>query len=213
MLRKVETSVTIAWDDVNCIERNSNITGYVVHFSPPSMSGTDSVMVAGTGDAGGMVTIHGLDLSTQYSIQVAAVNSDGDVGVLSTALSVQTASVTSKSGSAIFSFYSNEMSSILNFVAYILVNLNPNHYFHNQVWDAISVQMLACVLLLCYGCVGQFYTKCIFHDCMQHEHCVYKFCYFYHLATHKACDQLILSLLYVSKSVCLFVHPLLSHVQ
>ena len=101
MLRIVEISITIAWDAVNCIERNSNITGYVVRYTPPSTSGNDSVMVSGIGDAGGMVTIDGLAPSTQYSIQVAAVNSDGDVGVLSTALSVQTAPVASKSRSAI----------------------------------------------------------------------------------------------------------------
>jgi len=92
-LREVETtsiSVTIAWDAVSCTERNSIITGYVVRYTPPSTSGNDRVMVAGTGDAGGMVTIDGLTPSTQYSIQVAAVNSDGDIGVLSTALSVQT---------------------------------------------------------------------------------------------------------------------------
>ena len=98
-LREVETtsiSVTIAWDAVSCIERNSIITGYVVRYTPPSTSGNDSVMVAGTGGAGGMVTIDGLDPSTQYSIQVAAVNSDGNIGVFSTALSVQTALGASK---------------------------------------------------------------------------------------------------------------------
>jgi len=98
-LREVETTstnVTIAWDAVNCIERNSDITGYVVWYTPPSTSGNDRVMVAGTGGAGGMVTIDGLDPSTQYSIQVAAVNSDGNIGVSSTALSVQTALGASK---------------------------------------------------------------------------------------------------------------------
>ena len=98
-LRGVETTsmnVTIVWDAVNCIERNSDITGYVVRYTPPSTSGNDSVMVAGTGGAGGMVTIDGLDPSTQYSIQVAAVNSDGNIGVFSTALSVQTALGASK---------------------------------------------------------------------------------------------------------------------
>ena len=99
MLRLVgtsSTSITIAWDAVNCTERNSNITGYVVHFTPPSTSGNDSVMVAGTGDAWGMVTIDGLAPSTQYSIQVAAVNNDSNVGVFSTALSVQTSLVACK---------------------------------------------------------------------------------------------------------------------
>ena len=108
MLRKVETSITIAWNAVNCIEHNSNITGYVVRYTPPSTSGNDCVMVAGTGEAGGMVTIDGLTPNTQYSIQVAAVNSNGDVGVLSTALSVQTTPVTSKSRSVIQPLLKNE---------------------------------------------------------------------------------------------------------
>ena len=95
MLRAVGTSstnITIAWDAVNCTERNSNITGYVIRFIPPSTSGNDSVMVAGTGDAGGMVTIDRLTPSTQYSIQVAAVNSDGSVGLAAVSLSVNTSS-------------------------------------------------------------------------------------------------------------------------
>ena len=54
------------------------------------------MMVAGTGDAGGMVTIDELTPSTLYSIQVAAVNRDGDVGVLSAPLSVQTDFLASK---------------------------------------------------------------------------------------------------------------------
>ena len=95
-METTSTNITIAWDAVSCIERNSIVTGYVVHYTPPSTNGTDSVMVAGTGYAGGMVTIDGLAHSTQYSIQVAAVNSDGDIGVLSTVLSVQTARVASK---------------------------------------------------------------------------------------------------------------------
>ena len=93
MLRAVgttSTNITIAWDAVSCAERNSNITGYVVHYTPPSTSGNDSVMVAGTGGAGGTVTIDGLTPSTQYSILVAAVNSDGSVGLATASLNVTT---------------------------------------------------------------------------------------------------------------------------
>ena len=95
MLRAVEissTNIIVAWDAVNCTERNSNITGYVVRYTPPSTSGNGSVMVAGRGDAGGMVTIDGLTPSTQYSIQVAAVNSNGSVGVPTAPLSMNTLS-------------------------------------------------------------------------------------------------------------------------
>ena len=83
------TNITIAWNAVNCTERNSNITGYVVRYSPPSSGGIDSVTVTGTGDAGSRVTLDRLTPSTQYSIRVAAVNSDGAVGEFS-AISVQT---------------------------------------------------------------------------------------------------------------------------
>ena len=83
------TNITIAWNSVNCTERNSNITGYVIRYTPPSSGGIDSVTVAGTGDAGGRVTLDRLTPSTHYSIQVAAVNSDGAVGEFS-AISVHT---------------------------------------------------------------------------------------------------------------------------
>ena len=94
-LREVGTSptnITVAWDAVNCIDRNSIIDGYEVRYTPPSTSGSDSVMVSGMGDVGGMITIVGLTPFTRYSIRVAAVNRVGDVGVLSAALSVATPS-------------------------------------------------------------------------------------------------------------------------
>ena len=74
---------------------NSNITGYVVRYTPPSSGGIDSVTVAGTGDAGGRVTLDRLTPSTQYSIRVAAVNSDGAVGEFS-AIRTSTGSADSK---------------------------------------------------------------------------------------------------------------------
>ena len=72
-----------------CIDRNSNITGYTVRYTPSSSSGTNGVMVAGTGESGGMLTIENLAPSTQYTIQVAAVSNNGAVGEFST-ISVQT---------------------------------------------------------------------------------------------------------------------------
>jgi len=48
--------------------------------------------VEGTGDAGGMVTIDGLTPSTQYSIQVAAVNSNVSTELAAASLSVNTSS-------------------------------------------------------------------------------------------------------------------------
>ena len=51
--------------------------------------------VAGTGDAGGRVTLDRLTPSTQYSIRLAAVNSDGAVGEFS-AIQTSTGSADSK---------------------------------------------------------------------------------------------------------------------
>lgn len=83
------TSVVVVWGTVVCIDRNSNITGYTVRYTPSSSSGTNGVMVAGTGESGGMLTIENLAPSTQYTIQVAAVSNNGAVGEFST-ISVQT---------------------------------------------------------------------------------------------------------------------------
>ena len=83
------TSVVVVWGTVKCIDRNSNITGYMVRYTPNSSSGTNDVMVAGTGESGGRLTIDELAPSTQYTIQVAAVSIDGAVGQFS-AISVQT---------------------------------------------------------------------------------------------------------------------------
>jgi len=94
MLREVNitsTSITIAWDAINCVDRNGNIIGYEVHYVPSPSRGTGSVVVARTGDAGNVLTIDGLTPSTCHFIQVAAVNSYGALGQLSTAIIVQTA--------------------------------------------------------------------------------------------------------------------------
>ena len=144
-METTSTNITIAWDAVSCIERNSNITGYVVRYTPPSTSGTDSVMVSGTGDAGGMVTIDGLAHSTQYSIRVAAVNSNGNIGVLSTVLSVQTACVASKC-TCVYVPAADQVFRLLNICSFIIACLsrtNPNCYFHVQAEDNMQALMPA----------------------------------------------------------------------
>ena len=77
MLREMGTSSTtifIAWDAVNCTERNSNITGYEVRYGPvngaslnASISGADNLTY----------TASGLMVSTNYSFEVAAESSSG----------------------------------------------------------------------------------------------------------------------------------------
>ena len=62
------TALNVQWEAVPCIEQNGDITGYTVR-----------VLESGEMDVGDVneVTISELTPSTTYSIQVAAVNSEG----------------------------------------------------------------------------------------------------------------------------------------
>ena len=71
------SSITVQWEAVNCIHRNGDITGYSVRY------GVQTVNVSGGGAT--QTIISGLTASTEYSIQVAAVNSAG-TGVYSNAI-------------------------------------------------------------------------------------------------------------------------------
>ena len=66
-------SITVHWEEVDCLDRNGAITGYVARaLSNGREEGTASV----DGDDR-EATISGLTPSTQYIVQVAAVNSAG----------------------------------------------------------------------------------------------------------------------------------------
>ena len=62
----------MAWDGVECLERNTEITGYTVNYDPPSSDGRDELLAHGSGNNGGSVIFRGLTPFTTYSIQVAA---------------------------------------------------------------------------------------------------------------------------------------------
>ena len=65
--------ITVHWEEVDCLDRNGAITGYVARaLSNGREEGTASV-----GGDDREVTISGLTPSTQYIVQVAAVNSAG----------------------------------------------------------------------------------------------------------------------------------------
>ena len=66
------SSITLQWDMVPCLEQNGDITGYRVQYN-------DSLYIFGD-DLG--ATIIGLTPSTIYYVQVAAMNSAG-IGVYS----------------------------------------------------------------------------------------------------------------------------------
>ena len=66
-------SITVHWEEVDCLDRNGAITGYVARaLSNGREEGTASV-----GGDDREATISGLTPSTQYIVQVAAVNSAG----------------------------------------------------------------------------------------------------------------------------------------
>ena len=72
------TTITVQWGSVPCIHQNGDITGYSVRY------GSEAVNVTGD-SSGGTYTIPDLIPSTNYPIQVAAINGAG-TGDYSTAV-------------------------------------------------------------------------------------------------------------------------------
>ena len=79
------SSVTVQWGEVPCLHRNGEITGY-------SAQAVKNGVVERTTNVPGAAreaTITGLSPSTQYTVQVAAVN-DAGTGPYSTGISIRT---------------------------------------------------------------------------------------------------------------------------
>ena len=68
-------SITVQWGPVDCIHRNGNIRGYSIQYGEKRSGNKQTLSVSG-GDVT-KATISGLNFSTTYSIQVAAVTSAG----------------------------------------------------------------------------------------------------------------------------------------
>ena len=81
------SSITVQWGAVDCIHRNGDITGYSVRYRVQGSGSTQTESVSG--GATTEATISELQPSTNYSIEVAAVNSAG-TGVYSDSLSALT---------------------------------------------------------------------------------------------------------------------------
>ena len=76
------TSITVQWGSVPCIHQNGAITGYSVQYGVVGSGSTQTMTVSGASTT--QTTISGLNPSTNYSIQVAAVNNQL-IGTYSTA--------------------------------------------------------------------------------------------------------------------------------
>ena len=82
---------------MNCIDRNSEISGYTVRYGPVGGTAAND-SVSGTNHRA--YTAVGLTPSTNYSIEVAAVNSDG-VGPFSSTIFVRTPDLDSEWGGGV----------------------------------------------------------------------------------------------------------------
>ena len=69
------STITVQWGSVPCIHQNGVITGYSVQYGVVGSGNTTSMPVGGADTT--QTTIGDLMSSTTYSIQVAAVNSEG----------------------------------------------------------------------------------------------------------------------------------------
>ena len=79
-------SITLQWGCVNCIDRNSEITGYTVRYGQTGSTTTVMESVSGTSDS---VRVFTASPRTNYTFEVAAVSSEG-TGPFSTGTTVET---------------------------------------------------------------------------------------------------------------------------
>ena len=78
------TSITVQWGPVDCIHHNGDIIGYSVQYGVEGSGSNRNMNISG--DATSQTTLSGLKPSTNYSIEVAAVNIAGP-GVYSVTIS------------------------------------------------------------------------------------------------------------------------------
>ena len=81
------SSITVQWELVDCIQRNGDITGYSVQYGVQGNMSTQTTDISGSDTT--ETTISGLNIATNYSIEVAAVNSAG-TGVYSNSIIIAT---------------------------------------------------------------------------------------------------------------------------
>ena len=84
------TSISIQWNEVDCVERNGVITSYRVRYGLSSSTSKETATVSGNEAGNRMFSTNRLLIRTSYSFEVAAVNGNG-IGVYSTAVTGTTA--------------------------------------------------------------------------------------------------------------------------
>ena len=84
------SSITVQWDRVSCIDRNSEITGYTVRYQTGGVIVNESKLTSGISDSDRVFTAIGLIPRMNYTFEVAAVSSEG-TGPFSTGTTTETA--------------------------------------------------------------------------------------------------------------------------
>ena len=78
------TSITVKWNRIMpCRNNNGLIVRYDVRYQALPSGRVETAMVPGVWNEGGEATLTGLTPFTNYSIEVAAVNNQSDVGEFS----------------------------------------------------------------------------------------------------------------------------------
>ena len=89
---KSSTVIVVQWNGLApCMKVNGLIVGYRVQYTAESSGEIESIVHSGEWNVtSAMVSLTGLTPFTNYSIQVAAVNEQGDIGLYSDPQIVQT---------------------------------------------------------------------------------------------------------------------------
>ena len=125
-------SITVIWGPVDCIHSNGDVTGYSVHYGVQGSGKTENVSISGS--AVTETTISGLDFSTNYSIQVAAVNNVG-IGIYSDPI--------------IFTTESKGLHN-LDPIDYTIKDVKHNHYHQEVILYPINlIAMLKSTVFAC----------------------------------------------------------------
>ena len=82
------TSITIEWSELNCTDRNGDITGYKVRYGPTSTTPSQRQIAT---ISGRMFTVDREFITLSYNFEVAAVNVDGTGPYSTPPLTVNTA--------------------------------------------------------------------------------------------------------------------------
>ncbi len=81
------TTITIEWNEVECADRNGDITSYSVHYGPSSPPSSDRRTETISNPNSRTFSVGGREIGTSYSFEVAASNGGG-IGPYSTTIMV-----------------------------------------------------------------------------------------------------------------------------